>query len=136
MDSLQIKAIIAGMFFGAWPLLMNRSNLNASVSAVVFSVVVLAIVFPFSINSWSNLTNINWTMAVLAGVAGAVGLLLFNGMLSKATVDSVGTLFVLSLVAQITVSSIYKVLMSGDISLGKGVGFVLAALSAVLLTKA
>ncbi|MBL7022317.1 hypothetical protein ISR92_03310 [Patescibacteria group bacterium] len=136
MDSLQIKAILAGMFFGAWPLLMNRSNLNASVSAVVFSIVVLVIVFPFSVSNWANLTNINWTMAVLAGIAGAIGLLLFNSMLSKATIETVGTLFVLSLVAQITVSSVYKVLMSGDISLAKGVGFALAALSAVLLTKA
>ncbi|HRH55736.1 MAG TPA: hypothetical protein PK609_02630 [Candidatus Paceibacterota bacterium] len=139
MDSLFIKAALAGVFFGAWPLFMNRSGLNGSVSSLVFTVVVLVCVAPFAIRSIAanslEFAQVSWTMAIVAGVTGAVGVTFFNGMLSQATPQSVGTLFVVMIIVQTAVPAIYSVVMNGGISLTKAAGFALAGIAAVLLTR-
>ena len=135
MDSLQIRAILAGLFFGAWPLFMNRSGLNGNTATFAFTVIVLISIIPFSINGLSAIVGANWVMAVAAGIAGAIGLLVFNSMLAEASVVNVGTLFVIMIVAQISVPAIYKVVVSGELSLAQGSGFVLAVIAGILLTK-
>lgn len=135
MDSLQVKALLAGLFFGLWPLLMNKSGLSGNVSAMAFSGLVLVFVTPFAIGDIGHMMNIRWMMVVGAGLFGAVGVMCFNGMLAKATPQSVSTLFVLMIVVQTAVPAIYQAIINGGVSLTKGVGFALAAIAAVLLCK-
>lgn len=135
MNELQLKALFAGLFFGLWPLLMNKSGLSGNVSAMAFSGLVLIFVSPFAIGELGHVSNIKWMMVIFAGLFGAIGVLCFNGMLAKATTQSVGTLFVLMIVVQTAVPAIYQGFINGGISLTKGIGFALAAIAAVLLTK-
>ena len=135
MDSLQVKALLAGLFFGLWPLLMNKSGLSGNVSAMAFSGLVLVFVTPFAIGDIGHMTNIRWMMVVGAGLFGAVGVMFFNGMLARATPQSVSTLFVLMIVVQTAVPAIYQAIINGGVSLTKGIGFALAAIAAVLLCK-
>lgn len=97
MDSLYLKALIAGVAFGIWPLLMNRSNLSGNVATSIYTIVVMLLVLPFA---WGNLKSAsqgNWWMIILAGIAGAVGMLYYNGILAEASSKRVGTLIVLML---------------------------------------
>jgi hypothetical protein len=135
MDGLQIKALLAGLFFGLWPLLMNKSGLNGNVSAMAFAGLVLLFVSPFALSNIGDLSNTKWLMVVGAGLFGALGVMSFNGMLAKATPQAVSTLFVLMIVVQTAVPAVYQVIMNGGLSLTKGLGFALAAIAAVLLVK-
>jgi hypothetical protein len=61
MNELQIKAVLAGVFFGIRPLLMNRSGLNGNVSSAVFSLACLVGTMPFALRSMGNsLMTANW----------------------------------------------------------------------------
>ncbi len=139
MDSLSIKAMLAGLFFGLWPILMNRSGLGGNVSSLVFTSMVLLIVAPFAIASimgnGTSFSSVNWAIAVASAVAGAVGLLVFNSMLAKATPQAVGTLFVLMIVVQTMVPAIYQTLITGTLSLPRAAGFLMAIGAAFLLTR-
>lgn len=135
MESLEFKSIAAGILFGIWPLFMNRSGLSGNLGTFVFAAVVLLCVLPFAITSLHNIRTSHWIWAVAAGIFGAIGLLAFNSVLSKATPQTVGTFFVLMIVVQIVVPAIYQAIMSGGLPLTKIAGFVLAAVAAVLLLK-
>ena len=133
--SLEIKSVIAGILFGIWPLFMNRSGLSGNLSTFVFASVVLLCVFPFAANSLQNIGNANWVWAIAAGVFGSMGLLAFNSVLSKATPQNVGIFIVLMIVVQTVVPAVYQAIMTGGLPFTKIVGFVLAAVAAVLLLK-
>ncbi len=135
MDSIQSKALIAGIFFGVWPLLMQRSGLGGNVSSLAFAVLVALCVSPFALSSIGDLSGVKWAFVVSAGIAGAVGILSFNGMLAKATAQNVSVLFVLMIVTQTAVPAIYGIIMNGGrLSLVRLAGFALAIASAILLT--
>jgi len=130
LESLEIKSIVAGILFGIWPLFLNRSGLTGNLGTFVFATIVLLCVFPCGIFG-----NSQWIWAVGAGIFGALGLLTFNSMVAKATPQTIGTFIVLMIVAQIVVPAIYQAIMSGGLPFSKIVGFVLAAVAAVLLLK-
>jgi hypothetical protein len=133
--TIQLQAIFAGVLFGLWPLFMNRSGLEGNVSSTVFGIAVLVGVAPFALNTgFGSLANANWLMIVLAGVTGALGLLSFNGMLAKATAETVGVMFVLMIVTQTMIPAIYHIAMNG-VSATKLVGILLALIGAALMVR-
>ena len=134
MNDLQLKAILAGICFGIWPLLMNRSGLSGNFSSLVFTTVILVCIAPFAIGHVGNLSNANWVMVVGAGVFSSLGLIFFNGMLSKTTPQNVSPLFVLMIVTQASLPAVYSIIMNNGITTTKGLGFILAIAGAVLLT--
>ncbi len=135
MESLEIKSVVAGILFGIWPLFMNRSGLSGNLGTFVFAAVVLLCVFPFAISSFHSIRTSHWMWAVAAGIFGALGLLAFNSVLAKATPQIVGILIVLMIIVQTVVPAIYQAIMNGGLPFSKIVGFVLAAVAAVLLLK-
>ncbi|HWY75912.1 MAG TPA: hypothetical protein VN281_09865 [Verrucomicrobiae bacterium] len=136
MNELQIKAILAGLAFGIWPLVMNRSGLVGNVSSMAFGLIATLGVLPFALRSMGgSFPTANWTAVVIAGLIGACGLLFFNGMLAKATPQNVGLMFVTMIVVQTAIPALYQVVMNGELSLRKAAGFALAFASAYLLVK-
>ena len=135
MESLDIKAIVSGILFGIWPLLMNRSGLSGNLSTLVFATVVLVCVFIVSFSSIQNITVTSLPWAIGAGIVGAIALLVFNSMLAKATPQAVGTFIVLMIIAQITIPATYQAILNGGLPASKIVGFVFAAVAAILLLK-
>lgn len=133
---IQSKAILAGIFFGIWPLLMNRSGLNGNISSACFSAIVLIGVLPFAIHSSGMvIPTANWNMVILAGAVGALGLLSFNGVLANASLQNVGTLFVIMTLVQIVVAALYQTWMNGGISLERFMGFLLAGVASYMLLR-
>ncbi len=134
--SLRMLAALAGIFFGIWPLFMNKSGLSGNVSSAVFSLGTLVVLIPIAIGSNGfNLPQANWTMVALACGTAALGLLSFNGMLAGASAKEVGTLFVIMILVQTATPSLYSVVMNGGITLSKLAGFVLAIVAGILLTR-
>lgn len=131
--SLAVKALIAGIFFGLWPLFMNRSGLNGNVASIAFTIGVLVCVTPFAIGSLRGLEKTDWNMAIAASIVGAIGLLLFNVTLSKATPQNVSTYFAVMILAQVSVPAVYNIIVTGKLTASKGLGFLLAIISGVLL---
>ena len=129
-----VKAIIAGLCFGIWPLMMSKGGLNGNVGSLVFASIAVVCVFPFAISSLGALAQAKWMIVITAGIIGAVGLLAFTGMLSKATPATVSSLFVTMIIVQTTIPVIYQLFMTGGITITKGAGLVLAVITAVLLS--
>ncbi len=134
MNELVIRAVIAGVGFGLWPLVMNRSGLAGNVSAAAFSLIVFLCVMPIALMSdWSTIKTANWYFTVGAAVLSGSALIAFNGMLSKATLQEVGMLYLVVLMVEITLPAIYHVINNG-LSPLKALGFGLAVVTAVLLS--
>jgi len=137
--NIQTKAVLAGVFFGIWPLIMNKSGLNGFVSSALFSGIACLIILPFSASQWGSLHAISatsWMLVVVSAAIGAMGLIAFNGMLAQAKPQDVSTLFVLMVIAQTAVPAIYKIFLNGgELSMDKVYGFILAGIAAHLLIK-
>ncbi len=132
MDNLYVKAVLAGLLFGVWPLFINKSGLNGNVVSFIISSIVLLSAFPFAFGGMGNISGTNWVVLIGAGILGATGMLLFNGMLAKATPQNVSSLFVLMLVVQIIPPAVYQVTIGGMTAM-KGFGFAFAMIAAILL---
>ena len=134
MSELHQRAVLAGVFFGIWPLLMTRSGLTGNVSSAVFAIGVLIVVSPFALYEFSGATiGIVWMMVVGACIFGGLGLLAFNGMLSKATPETVGSLLIVTTVVQVAIPALYQVINGGGLTVSKTIGFAAAILAAFLL---
>lgn len=135
MDNLALRSAIAGVCWGIWPFLLQKSGLTGNVSSFVFTAVILLCIAPFIIGKVGNLANANWGMAIIAGICSAIGLLSFNGMLAKAPPEKLGSLFVVMIVVQTVLPVTHSVVMGDGLNLSKTLGFGFALLSIVLLAR-
>lgn len=134
MDGMYVRAILAGVLFGIWPLLMNRSGLTGHLLSAVFALGVLMIVSPFAIYELRNgMAHATWYWAIAACAFGAAGLLIFSDIIAKSSSQTIGSLFVVMLIAQIATPAVYHVINSGGLTLRTALGFVAAILAAILL---
>ncbi len=131
----EIKAMIAGLCFGLWPLFMNQSGLTGKISSAVFAFLVFAIVAPFAFaDGMSKIVEANWIMAIAAGIFGAIGILSFNGMLAQTRPQDVGAMFIIMILVQTAVPAVHQMIMNG-VTPSKAVGILLALVAAVLLSR-
>lgn len=132
---LYLKAALAGVFFGIWPLLMNRSGLSGNVSAGAFTGLVLAGLLPFALYSNGfTVPKANWGFVLAAGTFGVLGMLCFNGMLAGATPLNVGNLFIFCIIIQVVTPAVYQTMKAG-LSPDKAIGYVAALIAAYFLLR-
>lgn len=129
-----IAAVVSGVFWGSWPLFMNRSSLGSYVAPGVFSAVSLAVILSltFRYYSWNEVAKANWEFVFLAGVCAAIGTIVFIGKMPAEDLDTMSKYYVTNLVAQVCVPAVVSVYLSGA-SPAKILGFLFAGLAAVLL---
>lgn len=135
MDKLQLRAILAGICFGIYPLLLNKSRLGGNMQSAAFCLLVCLFVTPFALKDIGELGNAYWKMVIAAGVASAIGMLSMTGFLAKASPGTASTLIVMMIVTQTLVTCLYQVVMDKGISALQGLGFVLAGIALVLMNK-
>lgn len=134
MQKLIMSSIFVGIFWGIWPLLMNKSGLSGNISSLAFVVIMLVCIIPFNISNFGKVpVGVNWILVIIAGIFGAVGTLIFNKMLHEASVKNVGLLIVIEILVALVISAIYQVCNNG-VTLKQGVGFIFATIAAMLLT--
>jgi len=131
-----VRVIVAGLAWGTWPLMMNRSGLKGNIFSAVFSLVCFASVLPFALYAFDgSFAGVSWPLAVAAGLVGAAGLLSFNGALDKASLQDASTLLIIMVVTQVTVPAVCQIVKSGHLSFTRGAGFVTAIVTVLLLTR-
>ena len=136
MNGLYVRAVLAGILFSLWPLCMNRSGLSGYMSAACFTAATLLGILPFALMSNGlSIPPANWKLVALAGLIGCLGLMLFTGMLAKATPRSMGTLFIIVNLVQLAVAASYQSYMNGTLPPHKIGGYFAAALATYLLTR-
>lgn len=130
-------AIAAGLFFGTWPFLMNRSGLNGYQSAAIFAGVAFLAVIPAALffKNTGNLQAIHWDLAIFAGILGGAGLLCFNSMLSRAAPSEIGRMIIVMIILQTVVPAVYHVVTTGRATLKFAAGLVMAIAAVKLLSE-
>jgi len=130
----QILAVLAGISFGIYPLLANRSQMQGnplSLSLLLMGVVLCA---PFALKQGIHLPNQSGLMfLVSAGAFFGLGMLFFTGMLSKASTTQVASMFILMTVVQIAVPVVWQV-FSGNVDVKQLAGIAAAGLAVYLLS--
>jgi drug/metabolite transporter (DMT)-like permease len=136
MKTIYLYSIAAGILWGVWPLLMNRSGVSGIAATAIFTAVGLTIHLPLAFLS-GQMQKVDFNLlvwfVVASGILAAIGTLCFNTMLAKATPQEVGILFLGMLMVQIASPSIYHLVQSGDYSLRKLTGIIGAFVVVFLL---
>ncbi|MDO8529486.1 MAG: hypothetical protein Q7S18_02350 [bacterium] len=101
----------------------------------MFSISVFIFVFPLALYDGFSILSANWIVAILAGFFGALGMIFFSGMLSIALPQNVSTLIVIMTLAQVVVTATYQIILNGQLSISKAVGYAAAAVAAYLLLR-
>ena len=131
--NVDLKMMLAGALFGAWPLVMSKSGLPGVTSTVILSFVILLFVLPVGLYSGLYVKDSKWWFAIAAGILGAFGLLLFNAGLAESRPENVGRLFVVMIVIQTAIPAIYHAIANGGLDARTTCGFIAAAIAAFLL---
>lgn len=134
--STQLLVIMAGLFFTAWPIAMNRSSLSGYLAASCFSGFCFILTLPLAAwQSGLHLPSANWKMAALAGICGACGLLLFNTALSRTAERDAASAVVLVNLAQVGGAAAYQAWQTGRLTANQIGGYIAAAIATLLLTR-
>lgn len=135
MNKTTLQAIISGLCFGLWPLLLNRAGLNWALSINIIQALGLCVVLPFTIHyGLAGIEHANWTMMFSAAFIGIIGIIIFNRMIITATKETVGQIFVFMIIFQTASPVIFQLLFSGkSLSVTKTIGLILAFIAALLL---
>jgi len=129
------RSVMAGVCFAIWPLFMNKSGVSGYMAAFLLAIILLVIVTPLTLANPEIVTGSQWVYVVTAGVIGAIGTLIYTGVLSRATPQNIGTLVVLQLIAQAAIPALFQIIQGGGMSKTKMAGFVCAGFATFLLTK-
>jgi drug/metabolite transporter (DMT)-like permease len=136
MNDLQIKAVLVGVAFGIWPIVISKSGFNGYLAAALYTLVGLLIILPFALGHLTGpMMTHGLIIAVIAGLIGAGGMLLYTSMLSKATDQNVGSLLITAFMVQLAVPAIYQIFKGGQLTVTRGVGLVAAFAAAVLINR-
>jgi drug/metabolite transporter (DMT)-like permease len=135
MNSAHIQVIIAGLLFGMWPLIYNRSGLSGNPGTLLFVAFMLVIIVPYVVfkKEVPSTPTIGWLIVFFASVVSAMGLFFFTDAIGRVPPQKASSLFVLMIVVQIMVPAIYEVLLKQSVSIKHAAGFICAILAAILL---
>jgi drug/metabolite transporter (DMT)-like permease len=131
----QTKAILAGIFFGFYPLMLKHSKLGGNMTALLFSLAVFIVIIPFAWKEMATLPNTFWPPIIGAGVVSAFGMLCMVSMIAETPQKNVGILMLSVMVTQAVVTVLYQVVLDRGITLTKVIGFACAGIAIVLLNK-
>ena len=139
LRNVYVEVIIAGIAAGAWPLVMQKSGLIGAPIAVVYSLVsliaavcLLVATGGIQINVQSN--TVQWGIALGAGLLAALSLLFLSDVVGRTSPTNLSTLYVLLLIAQISVPAIFYAVINHGVNLKQGIGFIAAIVAALLLS--
>lgn len=118
--------LLSGGLFGAWPLLMNYSRLTGFLYPAAYCVAVIILLAPFALfGDKSSIHGADWKYVVLAGIAGAGGLIAFCYLAANTEKETFSILFIITLVIQASIPTLYLTFKTGKLP-----GFLLAGVVA------
>lgn len=136
MNNNLFLAILAGLFFGIWPICMNSSGLKGYLGAAAFTFFSLIIVGVVAgLGDKSSIYQANWYFLVAAGISGAIGLLFFTKMLGQADPKDLGPLLIIALLMQFAAPVIQNYYLTREVSMDKLIGLSAAVIAVLYLKK-
>lgn len=135
MDKYQLRAVLAGILFGLYPLLLNRSNLPGNITGMMFSFLVAIFILPFGVSEVPKLAHANWVMLISAGMLSAIAMMCMTNFLTNNSKEKIGLLIILMIVTQASVTAIFQMMMDRGVSITRLFGFIFAVLAVYLLNK-
>ncbi len=127
--------LVAGLFFGIWPLIMNRSGLGGVQSAIIFSTCAAVIIIAFGgMTQGFNFTGAKFSYVFIASCFGGAGLIFLSIGLAHTSPKQVSKLFLIMVIAQIVVPATYHAFVNGGLDVRTGLGITTALVTAFLLT--
>lgn len=131
-------ALVAGLLFGGWPLVMNRSGLSGYASAAIFAGLAFLTVLPFAgakgaVEEVLQTPANGLTFAFIAAFMGGLGLIAFNTMLAKSDPKEVGLMLIFMIMVQMALPAVSYMVQAGELSPRKLSGIALAFVAAKLL---
>ncbi len=126
-------AILAGVAFGAWPIVMHQSNLGGTAMLVFLNIIIIGMTLPFMLSKPLEFGSVDWRWAIAASVIAGIGMLAFTDMLPRTTPATLGTLYMIVLLVQFTFPLVYRMVMGGRMSTTQIAGILLASAAVVLL---
>lgn len=128
-------AMLAGICFGIWPLILNRSGAKPFSAMIVISIVIMIFAaVPASRElAQDGLKGTLIGVVVLAAIFDGIGLLSINVMLLEASPEQIGRLLLIMVMTQITLPAIATLYFTGW-SIQKVTG-IICAFAAVYLLK-
>ena len=135
MNKFQVDAVIAGVMFGLYPLLLSRSEAKSNINATLFSFVVAVCILPFAIAQVKSIDVSDCKWIIGAGMLSAIGLVCMSNFITSSSKNSIGLLIILMIVVQASVTATYQIIMDRGISPTRLLGFVFAAVAIILLNR-
>lgn len=133
--SPQTKAILAGFFFGLYPLMLKHSKLSGNMTSLLFTFAVFAVIVPFAWKELGTIHNTFWPAIIGAGVASGFGMLCMTSMLAQTPQERIGMLILSMIVTQSVVTVIFQIVIDKGVTLTKIIGFACAGIAIILLNK-
>lgn len=130
-----LKALLAGIFFGIYPLFMNKSGLHGSATAFAFGIGLFLLAAPFAFMSSSNAADIKWPLVIFFVILACTGVLMYTSAIASVDKKDVSTLIMLLVISQTVVATGMYAMLNSSLSPMKFTGFILAGVAAVMLIK-
>jgi uncharacterized membrane protein len=132
-------SLIIGICFGLWPFIMNKSNLDLRFAPILASIIALIMttinLFYFSPGELKAMNSKNLLLGFLSSVVCSFGVIMFYKILSKTSVQDLAISFIIITLIQVSIPVLINIVVSGELTLNKAVGFLCAFLSIYFLNK-
>lgn len=133
----RVEDILIGICFGLWPFIMNKSGLDSRFTPVLTYSVPLLIALIRLYMSNSRLVGINnkaIAIGFISALVCAIGVLKFFDLLNKSQKDLSISFIIITLI-QVSIPVLINIVVSGELTLNKTVGFLCVFLSIYFLNK-
>jgi hypothetical protein len=132
-------SLIIGICFGLWPFIMNKSNLDLRFAPILASIIALIMtvinLFYFSSGELKTMNAKNLIIGCLASVICSFGVINFYKILSRTSPQELAIIFIVITLIQVSIPVLINIVVSGELTLNKAVGFLCAFLSIYFLNK-
>ena len=134
MNELLLKAILAGVLFGCWPLFISKSGLGSISATLLTTACTFLFVVPIALTNGITIAGSRWWIAVVAGCMAGIGVLAFNDVMIKSKPTTAALMFVIMLVVQTMMPAIYHIAVNQQFSIKTIAGFIAAIIACILLS--
>ncbi len=134
MNQFVVLAVVAGIFWGLWPIVMKASGLQGSWSVLALYVGGLCAILPV-FKAQGALTYRGVALGLLAGILGGVGGILFTKITNSNSKDVfISNLYSVCLIVQLLTAVVVACFLCGEeITTKKVVGAIMACVAILLL---
>jgi hypothetical protein len=133
MRELFMRMVLAGLLFGATPILVNRSGLTGTTATLIGFGIAFFVMIPVAMHKGVTISGAHWWFMIAAAFTSIGASLLFNVALVEISPKIVGRISLIVLLMETAVFAAYQMYMNGQLSLRVAAGFAAAAIATVLL---